>query len=172
MGMNRESTIRVLVMEDDEELWRATRTSLQQDNRAREMLEKSRNLFSLLPSDAPPPVEEMTQEERAYELVWARTGQEGLEKLLEEQEKGETFDFVMVDKSMPPGWDGIETIERVREVMPDLTMALVTAYAIDEKTSEHLKSMTIHLLQKPYQATELREFIEEIVASPVPQGDC
>ena len=48
-----------------------------------------------------------------FELVSAYQGREALDLVLRAEELGTPFRMAFVDIRMPPGWDGIETIEQM-----------------------------------------------------------
>ena len=67
--------------------------------------------------------------ERPFELASAFQGAEGLERVAAALESGKPYAMTFLDVRMPPGWDGIETAERLWERDPDLQIVLCTAYS-------------------------------------------
>ena len=65
----------------------------------------------------------------AFELDAAYQGQEGLERVRASLAQGCPYAMAFVDVRMPPGWDGIETIERIWEIDHDLQTVICTAYS-------------------------------------------
>ncbi len=63
-----------------------------------------------------------------FELASAFQGKEALEKVMEAVRVGQPFAVAFVDVLMPPGWDGIETIERLWQVDPALQVVVCTAH--------------------------------------------
>lgn len=59
-------------------------------------------------------------EEKGYEVVTATNGQDAID-LCKEQ----TFDLVFLDENMP-GLSGIETLNRIKEFMPSLSVVMIT----------------------------------------------
>src|SRR5438132_4923047 len=55
-----------------------------------------------------------------FELTSAFQGREGFEIVKRSVETGQRFAVAFVDMRMPPGWDGLETIEQIWNVDPDL----------------------------------------------------
>ncbi len=68
-------------------------------------------------------------ETSAFELAFAHQGQEGLAKVEQALAEGRPYAMAFVDMRMPPGWDGVETIEHLWQVDPQLQIALCTAYS-------------------------------------------
>src|SRR6185369_4277010 len=64
-----------------------------------------------------------------FRLDSAYQGQEALDKVASSLAEGQPFAVAFVDVRMPPGWDGIETIERFWDVDPELQCVICTAYS-------------------------------------------
>lgn len=94
----------------------------------------------------------------SYELVSAYQGEEGLQKVLEARAHGKPFSLAFVDMLMPPGWDGMETIQRIFEVDSDIQVVICTAFS--EYTWEQIHArfgLTDRLLflKKPFDIPEV-----------------
>jgi CheY-like chemotaxis protein len=59
----------------------------------------------------------------------AYQGQEALEKLKSARAAGRPYAMAFIDVRMPPGWDGIETVEQLWKEDPSLQVVLCTAYS-------------------------------------------
>ena len=64
-----------------------------------------------------------------FELDFASQGQEALKRVIEANAIGRPFSLVFMDVRMPPGWDGIETTNRLWEVDPNLQVVICTAFS-------------------------------------------
>src|SRR5678809_255937 len=64
-----------------------------------------------------------------FDLESAFQGQEGLERVKQAVASARPYAMAFVDVRMPPGWDGVETIEKLWEVYPDLQVVICTAYS-------------------------------------------
>ncbi len=64
-----------------------------------------------------------------FELASAYQGKEALEKVTQSLKDERPYAMAFVDVRMPPGWDGIETIERLWQVDPALQIVVCTAYS-------------------------------------------
>ncbi|MEO6785191.1 MAG: response regulator, partial [Chthoniobacteraceae bacterium] len=85
-------------------------------------------------------------------------GQEALEKVRKGIAEGEPFALAFVDVRMPPGWDGVETIERLWQEDPSLQIVVCTAFSDYswETMSERLGvSDNLVLLKKPFDNVEV-----------------
>jgi PAS domain S-box-containing protein len=65
----------------------------------------------------------------AFELESAYQGKEALEKVTQALKNGKPYAMAFVDVRMPPGWDGVETIEHLWQVDPALQVVVCTAYS-------------------------------------------
>ncbi|HWB18988.1 MAG TPA: diguanylate cyclase, partial [Phycisphaerales bacterium] len=95
-----------------------------------------------------------------YELVSAFQGQEGLEKVRHALQRNEPFALAFVDMRMPPGWDGLETIEQLWRVDPELQIVICTAYtdhSRDEILERTGRSHRLVILKKPFDNIEIAQ---------------
>lgn len=102
-----------------------------------------------------------------YELDHAYQGQDG--HALAEQALAEYRPYAMafVDMRMPPGWNGLETIERLWRLDPDLQIALCTAFsdlAWDELSERLNLNDRLLVLKKPFDAIEIRQIANTLTA--------
>ena len=59
----------------------------------------------------------------------AYQGQEGVEKARQALEQGQPYGMAFVDMRMPPGWDGLETIEQLWKIDPHIQVVICSAHA-------------------------------------------
>ena len=95
-----------------------------------------------------------------FELTHAHQGQEGVDLLHREAERGRPFSLAFVDMRMPPGWDGLQTIQEAWRLDPQLQVVLCTAYS--DYSWEQILSATVPgdrllILKKPFDAVEIRQ---------------
>jgi diguanylate cyclase (GGDEF)-like protein len=64
-----------------------------------------------------------------FEVDSALQGQDGVERAREALRAGRPYAMAIVDMQMPPGWDGLETIERLWKVDPDVQVVICSAHA-------------------------------------------
>ncbi|MDY7560875.1 EAL domain-containing protein [Pseudomonas sp. 10B1] len=97
---------------------------------------------------------------KLFELDSAYQGEEALAMVESALAEGRPYSLAFIDMRMPPGWDGLETIERLWKVDPKLQVALCTAF------SDHsLEAMTERLefgdqlliLKKPFDTLAIRQ---------------
>lgn len=95
-----------------------------------------------------------------FEVDTASQGQEGFEKIKAAYESKEPYCVAFVDSRMPPGWDGIETIEHIWQVDPDIQVVICTAYS-DYSWEDIIKRLgntdRLLILKKPFDTVEVRQ---------------
>lgn len=90
---------------------------------------------------------------RGLDVQTANSGSEALAKVT-----GRSFDAVVLDLAMP-GMDGIETLERLREIDPDLQIMLLTGQGTVPAAVEATKLGAMNVFEKP---TDIEVLIEKI----------
>jgi two-component system NtrC family sensor kinase len=102
-----------------------------------------------------------------FEIDSAYQGQEGLAKVEAALAKGLPYAMAFVDMRMPPGWDGVETIERLWQADPRLQVVICTAYS-DTSWEEVLKRLDARdrllILKKPFDNIEVRQLANALTA--------
>jgi CheY-like chemotaxis protein len=72
---------------------------------------------------------EATAPTEEFEIDSAIQGQEALEKVIIATEANRPYAMAFVDMRMPPGWDGLETIQRIWQHDPNIQIVICTAYS-------------------------------------------
>ena len=93
-----------------------------------------------------------------YELEFASQGREGCGMLHTAYGEGRPFAMAFVDMRMPPGWDGLETIENLWYVDPELEVVICTAYSDHpwEDVSRRIGNTDkLLILMKPFNSIEV-----------------
>ena len=116
-----------------------------------------RDLDSFMFEDEPAPFEKGAME-LAFEIDHAYQGKEGYEKIIAAQAAGAPYHVAFVDMRMPPGWDGMQTIEKVWNEDPNLQIVICSAYSdysweqIIEKLGHSNRFL---ILKKPFDQAEV-----------------
>jgi len=95
---------------------------------------------------------------QVFDLDAAFQGQEGLEKVEAALAARRPYSLVFVDVRMPPGWDGVETIERLWKADTNLQVVICTAYSDyswDDMQKRLGKSDSLLVLKKPFDTVEV-----------------
>jgi two-component system, NtrC family, sensor kinase len=96
--------------------------------------------------------------ETVFELHSALQGAIGVEQVRDAMAAGRRFALAFVDIRMPPGWDGVETIERLWQVDPDLQIAICSAYSDYSGNDIRVRlgdNDGLLILKKPFDTTEV-----------------
>ena len=113
--------------------------------------------------DSPAPVAAPLESE----LDSALQGQEGLARVREALLAEKPYALAFVDVRMPPGWNGVETVQRLWEVDPNLQIVICTAYS-DFSWSEVMQVLgetdRLLILKKPFDNVEMRQITSAMIA--------
>ncbi|MGB8166383.1 MAG: PAS domain S-box protein [Chthoniobacteraceae bacterium] len=103
----------------------------------------------------------------AFSIDSAFQGQEGLARAKAARAEGRPYAAAFVDVRMPPGWDGVETIERLWEADAELQVVICTAYS-DYSWNEMVAKLGISdrlfILKKPFDNIEVLQLAEALTA--------
>lgn len=97
---------------------------------------------------------------QTFVLDSAYQGEEALALVTQALADNAPYALVFIDMRMPPGWDGLETIEQLWNVDPHLQIALCTAYSdySFEAIEARLKyDDQLLILKKPFDDLEIRQ---------------
>jgi diguanylate cyclase (GGDEF)-like protein/PAS domain S-box-containing protein len=102
-----------------------------------------------------------------FEIDSAYQGQDGLRMVRGALEAGRPYALAFVDMRMPPGWNGVETIERLWQEDPLLQIVICTAYS-DAEWEEVLERLDVGdrllILKKPFDAIEVFQLASTLTA--------
>jgi diguanylate cyclase (GGDEF)-like protein len=106
---------------------------------------------------APPP----------FEVDSAMQGKDGYEKVVDAVATGNPYQLAFVDMRMPPGWDGVQTIQKLWEADPNLQVVICSAYS--EYSFERIvKSLgatdRLLILKKPFDSLEVSQVATALTA--------
>lgn len=162
MNATTPTTSRILVIDDEASLQQAYRTILcprPSTNASLDALDAA--LFGEPSTSTTTPSTPTTR----FELDVASQGQQGLAMLTAGLAEGRPYGMVFVDMRMPPGWDGVETVENLWKVDPSLEVVICTAYSDHpwNKVVEKLgQSHRLLLLRKPFDPAEIWQLAESL----------
>lgn len=105
--------------------------------------------------------------QETYEIDSAYQGREGLARVETALREGRPYAMAFVDMRMPPGWDGVETIERLWQVDPQLQVVICTAYS-DHPWEDVLKRLDVRdrllIVKKPFDMIEVSQLARSLTA--------
>ncbi|HEY9106442.1 MAG TPA: response regulator, partial [Roseateles sp.] len=156
--MNSFENRRVLLVDDMPTIHADFRKILAPESGAASALEAAKAaLFGDEVADAAEP----------FELDSAYQGQEGLARVEEALAQDRPYAVAFVDMRMPPGWDGVETVERLWQADPRLQVVFCTAYS-DASWEEVLQRLDTRdrlvILKKPFDNIEVSQLANALAA--------
>ncbi|ABM39340.1 ATP-binding response regulator [Polaromonas naphthalenivorans] len=102
-----------------------------------------------------------------YELDSAYQGRDGVAMVEAAVQAGRPYAMAFVDMRMPPGWDGVETIERLWRIDPQVQVVICTAYS-DHAWEDVLARLDVQdrllILKKPFDMIEVSQLARTLTA--------
>jgi diguanylate cyclase (GGDEF)-like protein len=145
---------RILIIDDNDAIHNDFRKTLGREVRSAALASAKAALFGSAP------VAETSEQMPEFELETALQGEEGLSKLQAALAQNRPFNVAFVDMRMPPGWDGVQTIQRLWEVDPDVQVVICTAYS-DYSWEEIARKLGLTdrllILKKPFDPLEVSQ---------------
>src|SRR4030081_3942521 len=93
-----------------------------------------------------------------FDIDSAYQGREGVDRVRQALSEGRPYAMAFVDMRMPPGWDGLETIERLWVIDPDVQVVICSAhsdYDWTEVVARLDNSDKLLVVKKPFEAIEV-----------------
>jgi signal transduction histidine kinase/ActR/RegA family two-component response regulator len=104
------------------------------------------------------------------EVEYAKEGAEAIERFTLAQASGAPFNLVILDLTVKGGMGGKETINRLKEIDPNVRAIVSSGYASDPVMSDYAKYGFCGSLRKPYAMRDLREALEAAMEHEDNQG--
>jgi CheY-like chemotaxis protein len=101
----------------------------------------------------------LTLEAAGYQVDEAPDGRSGLNRFAD----GAGYDAVLLDQKMP-GFDGLDTLQQIKERAPNARVLLVTAYASIELAVDAMRLGAADFLRKPMTPETLRGAVAAALA--------
>jgi signal transduction histidine kinase len=103
----------------------------------------------------------------SFELDSAYQGRDGVAMVETAVRSGLPYAMAFVDMRMPPGWDGVETIERLWRIDPNVQVVICTAYS-DHPWEEVLARLDVQdrllIVKKPFDVIEVSQLARTLTA--------
>ncbi len=103
--------------------------------------------------------------EPRFVLDAAHQGEEGFAMVRAANERAEPYLCAFVDMRMPPGWDGLKTIEAIRAIDTETTLIVCTAYSDHSWSQIALRAGVpdrLLVLKKPFDPIEVTQMVHAI----------
>ena len=97
-------------------------------------------------------------EDEGYSVVTAYSGEEGIRCVA-----SDPIDLVFLDILMPGGFDGLETLRRIKQISPDTEVIMITGHGTFELALEAGSMGALDFLGKPLSLDVILDKVEEVV---------
>jgi len=148
----KEMTHRILVIDDNPSIHKDFQTILLEEEESETLNTLRNEVFGNKTSDI--------TTKSVYELDFASQGKEGCDKIKQACSENLPYELAFVDMRMPPGWDGLKTIEHIWETDPKVQVVICTAYSDyswGEITKRLGRSENLLILKKPFDSAEVAQ---------------
>lgn len=101
-----------------------------------------------------------------FDLTSAHQGEEAYDLVRASLTERKPFALAFVDVRMPPGWDGIQTLEKIFAADPNIQAVICTAYSdysYEEMMSTLGASERLLILKKPFDPIEVQQLANALV---------
>jgi PAS domain S-box-containing protein len=99
-----------------------------------------------------------------YEVDFACDGAETLAVYSNAQERGQPYDCVIMDLTIPGGMGGKEAIQRLLELDPNVKAIVSSGYSDDPVMADYKRYGFCGVVAKPYDAETLSEVLHKVIA--------
>ena len=98
-----------------------------------------------------------------YEVMFARDGAAAVDLYCQERDKGNPFDLVILDLSVPEGVGGKEAFERLHAIDPGAKIVISSGFTNDPMLTDYASFGLDGVLAKPYRITEIKALLENMI---------
>lgn len=144
---------RILIIDDNPNIHKDFETILVEEDEATNLNALRAEVFGEQPASD-------SATKSTYELDFASQGEKGCEKIALACAQGRPYELAFVDMRMPPGWDGLKTIEHLWRIDPSVQVVICTAYSDyswGDITDRLGKSENLLILKKPFDSAEVAQ---------------
>jgi two-component system NtrC family sensor kinase len=147
---------RILIVDDQDDLRKQLSRLLTQFDSKSEtssLIQKMRRITGSKEAAA-------TKDPIKYEIAAVSQGKKAYEMVKDSFSRSEPYALMFLDMRMPPGWNGLETAQRIRSIDKEIQIVVMTAYAdyeqheIAERVGDPEKLL---YLKKPFHPEEIRQ---------------
>ncbi len=102
---------------------------------------------------------------KQYVIDYASQGEEGYYQILAAQSAGQPYMIAFCDMRMPPGWDGLKTLEHIIKKDSDIQLIICTAFSdhsFEEINARLGNNSNVLALKKPFDPLEVRQLANSL----------
>lgn len=100
--------------------------------------------------------------DEGYNVDMAANGSEAVQKV-----SANVPSLILLDIKMP-GMNGLETLQELRKICPDVLVVMMTAYGELEVMAETKKLGVQHYINKPFDLNEVRYLVKALLSEVTP----
>ena len=101
-------------------------------------------------------------EKLGYEAVPALDGKDAIEKYREAMAAGKPFAAVILDLTVKGGMGGVQTLEKLKEIDPEVKAIVSSGYSLDPVMSDYRQAGFAGMIAKPYSFPQLSQILAEV----------
>lgn len=154
LGQETTNNHRILIIDDNNDI----HGDFQKVLLLKKSNEELERLESLLFNETAP---KSKQTFPIFDVDFANQGEEGYQKVVASLKEKKPYAMAFVDIRMPPGWNGIETVQKIWEIDPRIEVVFCSAYSdfslsdIYEKLIN--KKNEFLVIKKPFDVVEIKQ---------------
>ncbi|QDV68148.1 Sporulation kinase E [Rosistilla carotiformis] len=160
MNTSVQSKPRILVIDDNPAIHDDFHKILISAGDKRDLLDAASAFFG---EEEPTP---QVSDKLDVQLDSAHQGEEGYRKVRDAHAAGRPYTLAFCDMRMPPGWDGLTTIENLWKADPNLQVVICSAYS-DNTWSDISKRLGLSdrllILKKPFDNAEVLQIVVALI---------
>ncbi len=124
---------------------------------------------TILLMDDDKPVRDMAGEMLSaigYSVAVVKDGQEAIELFKRGSDSGSPFDVVILDLTVPGGMGGMQTLEKLREIDPEVRAVVSSGYSSGAIISDYQSQGFDATLPKPYDLEQMSHVLASLLPQP------
>lgn len=148
----KETRHRILIVDDNPSIHKDFETILIEEEQSASLDALRNEVFGTEAVDRPV--------RNTYELDFASQGEEGCQRVATARDQSRPYELAFVDMRMPPGWDGLKTIEHIWKIDPRVQAVICTAYSDyswADIAHRLARSENLLILKKPFDGAEVAQ---------------
>ncbi|UNC91464.1 PAS domain-containing hybrid sensor histidine kinase/response regulator [Candidatus Contubernalis alkaliaceticus] len=98
-----------------------------------------------------------------YQVYYAKDGVEAINIYIEEKNKSQPFDLIVMDLTIPGGMGGKKTIKKLKQLDPEVKAIVSSGYSEDPVMSSYKDYGFKGVIKKPFRIEELSVVIHETI---------